>query len=64
MKKFSMILAAMVFALGAQMASAASLVSSAPELTLLDEEEVIIVDEPVDSGDIIQTEDGELYEVQ
>ena len=44
MKKFSMILAAMVFALGAQMASAASLVSSAPELTLLDEEEVIIVD--------------------
>ena len=34
-----MILAAMVFALGAQMASAASLVSSAPELTLLDEEE-------------------------
>lgn len=64
MKKFSMILAAMVFALGAQMASAASLVSSAPELTLLDEEEVIIVDEPVESGDIIQTEDGELYEVQ
>ncbi len=64
MKKVSMILAAMVFALGAQMASAASLVSSAPELTLLDEEEVIIVDEPVESGDIIQTEDGELYEVQ
>ena len=64
MKKFSMILAAMVFALGAQMASAASLVSSAPELTLLDEEEVIIVDQPVESADIIQTEDGELYEVQ
>ncbi len=64
MKKISMMLAVMVFALGAQMASAASLVSSAPELTLLDEEEIIIVDEPVQSGDIIQTEDGELYEVQ
>ncbi len=59
-----MILAAMVFALGANMAGAASLAGMATELTMLDEEEVIIVNEPVESGDVIVTEDGDVYEVQ
>ncbi len=31
---------------------------------MLDEEEVIIVNEPVESGDVIVTEDGDVYEVQ
>ena len=59
-----MILAAMVFALGANMAGAASLIGMATELTMLDEEEVIIVNEPVEFGDVIVTEDGDVYEVQ
>ena len=59
-----MVLAAMVFALGAQMASAASLVSTAPELNLLDEEEIIIVDEPVESGDVLVDEDGDVWVVE
>ena len=63
-KKIGIVLAAMVFALGAQMASAAALVGTAPELNLLDEEEIIIVDEPVESGDLIVTEDGDVYEVE
>ena len=46
------------------MASAASLVGTAPELNLLDEEEIIIVDEPVESGGLIVTEDGDVYEVE
>ncbi len=59
-----MILAAMVFALGANMVGAASLIGMATELTMLDEEEVIIVNEPVEFGDVIVTEDGDVYEVQ
>ena len=31
---------------------------------MLDEEEVIIVNEPVEFGDVIVTEDGDVYEVQ
>ncbi|ORT99149.1 hypothetical protein D081_2119 [Anaerovibrio sp. JC8] len=66
MKKFGMILAAMVFALGTQMVSAASLDCSATtsNYTLMDEEVTLIVDEPVESGDILVDEDGGVWEVQ
>ncbi|WP_027406226.1 hypothetical protein [Anaerovibrio sp. RM50] len=65
MKKFSMILAAMVFALGAQMASAASLdCSVVPTNQTLMEDVELIVDEPVESGDILVDEDGGVWEVQ
>lgn len=66
MKKFSMILAAMVFALGAQMASAASLdcnVTSS-DYSLMDEEVTLIVDEPVESGDVLVDEDGDVWVVE
>ncbi len=73
-KKVSMILAAMVFAVGAQ-----GVVSAAPALpvglnnastVMLDEyyseeEDVtLIVDEPVESGDVLVDEDGEEWVVQ
>ncbi|WP_276840266.1 hypothetical protein [Anaerovibrio lipolyticus] len=66
MKKFSMVLAAMVFALGAQMASAASLdcnVTSS-NYALMDEEVELIVDEPVESGDVLVDEDGDVWVVE
>ena len=66
MKKFSMILAAMVFALGVQMASAASLdcnVTSS-NYALMDEEVELIVDEPVESGDVLVDEDGDVWVVE
>ncbi|WP_303726787.1 hypothetical protein [Anaerovibrio lipolyticus] len=52
--------------MGAQMASAASLdcnVTSS-NYALMDEEVELIVDEPVESGDILVDEDGGVWEVQ
>jgi len=69
-KQVSAILAAMVFAVGAQgIASAAPIASMGvdnPVLVMLDEDEdvTLIVDEPVESGDILVDEDGDVWEVQ
>lgn len=67
MKKISALLVAAMFVFGVQgMALASSVLPGAtsPDLVMLDEEEIIIVDEPVESGDLIVTEDGDVYEVQ
>lgn len=68
-KQVSAILAAMVFAVGAQgVASAAPIAPVGvdnPAIVMLDDEDVtLIVDEPVESGDIIVDEDGGVWEVQ
>ncbi len=71
-KQVSAILAAMVFAVGAQgVASAAPIASMGvdnPVLVMLDDEDeedvTLVVDEPVESGDILVDEDGDVWEVQ
>ena len=71
-KRVSAILAAMVFAVGAQgVASAAPIASMGvdnPVLVMLDDEDeedvTLVVDEPVESGDILVDEDGDVWEVQ
>ena len=71
-KQVSAILAAMVFAVGAQgIASAAPIASMGvdnPVLVMLDDEDeedvTLVVDEPVESGDILVDEDGDVWEVQ
>lgn len=70
-KQVSAILAAMVFAVGAQGVASAAPISAMgvdrPALVMLDEEEedvTLVVDEPVESGDILVDEDGDVWEVQ
>ena len=71
-KQVSAILAAMVFAVGAQgVVSAAPIASMGvdnPVLVMLDDEDeedvTLVVDEPVESGDILVDEDGDVWEVQ
>ena len=71
-KQVSAILAAMVFAVGAQgVASAAPIASMGvdnPVLVMLDDEDeedvTLVVDEPVESGDVLVDEDGDVWEVQ
>ena len=66
----SAILAATLLLTGmpaAVMASPAPMFSDTPSLVLLDEDDedvVLEVDEPVESGDILVDEDGDVWEVQ
>ncbi|WP_297968485.1 hypothetical protein [uncultured Anaerovibrio sp.] len=66
MKKLGMVLAAMVFALGTQVAGAASLSSNVTtsSYNLMDEEVTLYVDEPVESGDVLVDEDGDVWVVE
>ena len=60
MKKILGLALAVAFVAGVQgMASA-----STPQMVMLDEEVVLEVDEPVESGDILVDEDGDVWEVQ
>ncbi len=69
-KQVSAVLAAMVFALGAQGAVSAAPIPAmgvdSPSFVMMDEEEdvTLVVDEPVESGDILVDEDGDVWEVQ
>ena len=68
-KQVSAVLAAMVFALGAQGAVSAAPIPAmgvdSPSFVMMDEEDVtLVVDEPVESGDILVDEDGDVWEVQ
>lgn len=69
-KQVSAVLAAMVFALGAQGAVSAAPIPAMgvdnPSFVMMDEEEdvTLVVDEPVESGDILVDEDGDVWEVQ
>ena len=38
--------------------------ASTPQMVMLDEEVILEVDEPVESGDILVDEDGDVWEVQ
>lgn len=69
-KQVSAVLAAMVFALGAQGAVSAAPIPAmgvdSPSFVMMDEEEdvTLVVDEPVESGDVLVDEDGDVWEVQ
>ncbi len=69
-KQVSAVLAAMVFALGAQGAVSAAPIPAmgvdSPSFVMMDDEEdvTLVVDEPVESGDILVDEDGDVWEVQ
>lgn len=69
-KQVSVVLAAMVFAVGAQGAVSAAPIPAmgvdSPSFVMMDEEEdvTLVVDEPVESGDILVDEDGDVWEVQ
>ncbi len=69
-KQVSAVLAAMVFAVGAQGAVSAAPIPAmgvdSPSFVMMDEEEdvTLVVDEPVESGDILVDEDGDVWEVQ
>ena len=61
MKKIMSLALAAAFVAGVQGMAFAS----TPQMIMLDEEEVILeVDEPVESGDILVDEDGQEWEVQ
>ena len=61
MKKVMSLALAAAFVAGVQ----GMALASTPQMVMLDEEEVILeVDEPVESGDILVDEDGEVWEVQ
>ncbi|MBQ7477493.1 MAG: hypothetical protein IJT01_01130 [Selenomonadaceae bacterium] len=68
-KALGALLMATVFAVGGQgMASAAPSIMdmNSPAFVMLDDDEevTLIVDEPVESGDILVDEDGDVWEVQ
>lgn len=69
-KQVSAVLAAMVFAVGAQGAVSAAPIPAmgvdSPSFVMMDDEEdvTLVVDEPVESGDILVDEDGDVWEVQ
>lgn len=61
MKKVMSLALAAAFVAGVQ----GMALASTPQMVMLDEEEVILeVDEPVESGDILVDEDGQEWEVQ
>ncbi|MCR5175947.1 MAG: hypothetical protein K6C05_03760 [Anaerovibrio sp.] len=67
-KIFSAMLVAATIFVGAQgMVSAAALLedTTTPNIVLREDEDVtLVVDEPVESGDILVDEDGDVWEVQ
>ncbi len=66
--KMSALLAAAMLVFGAQAvvaAAPAAIPVDGPQFVAMDEEEVVLeVDEPVESGDILVDEDGDVWEVQ
>ena len=60
MKKVMSLALAAAFVAGVQ----GMALASTPQMVMLDEEVILEVDEPVESGDILVDEDGEVWEVQ
>ena len=60
MKKFMSLALAAAFIAGVQGVALAS----TPQMVMLDEEVILEVDEPVESGDILVDENGDEWEVQ
>ena len=60
MKKILSLALAAAFVAGVQ----GMALASTPQMVMLDEEVILEVDEPVESGDILVDEDGDVWEVQ